>query len=123
MAAPPPPRRRPRRGSLERPVNARMYRGTWLLVGLPLLVAAFTVARPAPLPAPSLPPTFDTSSAQTLAESLTAVAPDRSPGSRGARQATAWVTDRFRTYGFRPRVERFAASVPGHGTTQLANVL
>ena len=30
-------RRRARRGSLERPVNGRMYRGTWLLVGLPLL--------------------------------------------------------------------------------------
>ena len=30
-------RRRARRGSLERPINGRMYRGTWLLVGLPLL--------------------------------------------------------------------------------------
>ena len=28
-------RRRPRRGSLERPVNGRLYRGTWLLVGAP----------------------------------------------------------------------------------------
>ena len=38
MAAvpPAPERRRPRRGSLERPVNGRLYRGTWLLVGLPL---------------------------------------------------------------------------------------
>src|ERR671933_289264 len=33
-------RRRPRPGSLERPVSARMYRGTWLLVALPLLGAA-----------------------------------------------------------------------------------
>src|SRR5919109_1449042 len=41
-------RRRPRPGSLERPVSARMYRGTWLLVALPLLVAAFSVAHPAP---------------------------------------------------------------------------
>ena len=50
---------RPRRGSLERPINARMYRGTWLLVALPLLLAAFTVARPQPLPPPALPPAFD----------------------------------------------------------------
>ena len=35
-------RRRPRRGSLERPVNARLVPGTWLLVALPLLLAAFT---------------------------------------------------------------------------------
>ena len=41
--------RRPRPGSLDRPLSARMYRGTWLLVGLPLLVAAFSVVRPTPL--------------------------------------------------------------------------
>ena len=39
MAVPPPrARRRPRPGSLDRPVNGRLYRGTWLLVGLPLLL-------------------------------------------------------------------------------------
>ena len=41
------PRPRPRRGSVERPVNARLVRGTWLLVALPLLLTAFSVARPA----------------------------------------------------------------------------
>ena len=35
-ASPAPERRRSRPGSLERPINARLYRGTWLLVGLPL---------------------------------------------------------------------------------------
>src|SRR5256885_353339 len=51
MATVPPrtERRRARPGSVERPVNGRLYRGTWLLVGLPLLVAAFAVARPTPL--------------------------------------------------------------------------
>src|SRR5436190_928350 len=50
MATVPPrtERRRARPGSVERPVNGRLYRGTWLLVGLPLLVAAFSVARPTP---------------------------------------------------------------------------
>src|SRR2546423_487241 len=40
MATVPPrtERRRARPGSVERPVNGRLYRGTWLLVGLPLLV-------------------------------------------------------------------------------------
>ena len=48
MAALPPrsSRRRPRRGSLERPVSGRLYRGTWLLVGIPLLAAAFSVHKP-----------------------------------------------------------------------------
>ena len=57
MATVPPrtERRRARPGSVERPVNGRLYRGTWLLVGLPLLVLAFSVARPAPLPRAFLP--------------------------------------------------------------------
>ena len=63
MAAlpPRPARRRPRPGSLERPVSGRLYRGTWLLVGIPLLLATFTVrkADPLPVPQPSLPATFD----------------------------------------------------------------
>jgi hypothetical protein len=44
-----------------------MYRGTWLLVGLPLLVAAFSVGRASPLPAPAVPPTFDGTAAAALA--------------------------------------------------------
>ena len=85
MAALPPPaeRRRPRPGSLARPVNGRLYRGTWLLVALPLLVTAFTVARPGPLPAPPLPPVFDGATALQLAQDLALAHPDRSPGSHG----------------------------------------
>src|SRR2546428_3859669 len=72
MSAAPPrqARRRPRRGSLERPVNGRTYRGTWLLVALPLLLAAFTVSRPTPLPKPDLPAAFDTRGARALAAEL-----------------------------------------------------
>src|SRR5512146_2799523 len=83
MAAvpPPPARRRARPGSLDRPVNGRLYRGTWLLVGLPLLVLAFSVARPAPLPPANLPPAFDENAARQLATDLTSVAPSRVSGS------------------------------------------
>ena len=49
-ASPASERRRPRPGSLERPVNGRLYRGVWLLVALPvLLLLAFSVSRPAAL--------------------------------------------------------------------------
>jgi hypothetical protein len=51
-----------------------MYRGTWLLVGLPFLVAAFSVGRAEPLPAPTVPPTFDGAAAATLAEEQGSVA-------------------------------------------------
>src|SRR5262249_50676809 len=91
-----PPRRRPRRGSRERPISARTYRGTWLLVALPLLVAAFSVTRPLPLPAPDLPAAFDTQSATVLADQLASQYPDRSSGSAGATGAERWVVDQLR---------------------------
>jgi hypothetical protein len=111
---------RRRRGSLERPVNARMYRGTWLLVGLPLLVAAFSVARAQPLPTPSVPPTFDGETAKILAEDLVDKHPNRTPGSIGAIR---WVEDRFGLYGFRIRRQSFDAVIPGRGKVRLTNLL
>lgn len=111
---------RRRRGTLERPVNARMYRGTWLLVGLPLLVAAFSVARAQPLPPPSVPPTFDGETARILAEDLARQHPNRTPGSIGA---ALWVEERFRLYGFRVRRQSFDAVIPGRGEVRLTNLL
>jgi hypothetical protein len=114
---------RPRPGSLERPVNARLYRGTWLLVGIPLLVAAFTVTRAAPLPQPALPPNFDAPTAAALADELANLHPDRSPGSPGALGATRWVSEKLRQYGFAPERQRFSAVVPGLGRIRLENVV
>src|SRR5215208_6629285 len=124
MAAPPPRprRRRARRGSIERPINARMYRGTWLLVGIPLLVAAFSVNRASALPRPELPPTFDATAARLLADDLAERFPDRRPGTRTADAAAVWVAERFRLYGLRPRRECFSADVPGLETRALTNV-
>ena len=117
------PRRRPRRGSLERPISARTYRGTWLLVALPLLVAAFSVTRPVPLPAPDLPAAFDAKSATVLADQLAAQYPDRSPGSAGSTGALRWVVEQLQPYGFKPRIDRWEETVAGHGTLPFANVI
>src|SRR5512136_1289897 len=114
---PPRPRRRgPRRGSLERPVNGRLYRGIWLFVSLPLLLAAFTVARPVALPAPSLPPAFDERSAVALAQELSTSYPNRAPGSTGASGAADWYVRQLAPYGLTTQVERFRATIPGRGT-------
>src|SRR5687767_3728641 len=112
-------RARPRRGSVERPINARMVRGTWLLVALPLLLAAFTVGRPQPLPPPVLPPAFDASTAAQLARELARDYPDRSPGSSGALGASDWVRRQLTLYGFRLQVDRFPARIPGRGRVEL----
>ena len=117
------PRRRRRPGSLERPLNERTYRGTWLLVGIPLLIAAFSVRTPQSLPRPPLPPSFDGSRAVVLAGELATLHPDRRPGSSGAREAARWVSDQFRRQGFEAQVDRFRAQVPGFGTASLENVL
>src|SRR4051794_12589104 len=116
MAALPPrsSRRRPRRGSLERPVSGRLYRGTWLLVGIPLLAAAFSVHKPAPLPPPpALPASFDGPSAVTLASDLARLYPDRAPGSAGAAGAAPWVPDQPAPYGL--RIAPPPVSPPGPG--------
>ncbi|HEY3206594.1 MAG TPA: M28 family peptidase [Gaiellaceae bacterium] len=110
---------RARRGSLARPVNARMYRGTWLLVGLPLLVAAFSVGRASPLPAPAVPPTFDGTAAAALAEDLVGKYPERPPGAVGPAQ---WVDEKFALYGFRVRRQAVDADIPGRGRVGLTNL-
>jgi hypothetical protein len=123
------PRRRPRRGTLEHPVNGRAYRSAWLFVALPLLIAAFSVVRPAPLTT-DLEPTFDGPSTLGLAQELARLYPDRSPGTPGSLGATRWVVDRFRAYGYGQKrgqkqiqIDRFFETIPGRGRVLLRNVL
>ncbi len=125
MAAlpPAPERRRARRGSLERPINGRLYRGTWLFVGLPLLILAFSVARPAALQPPNLPPAFDKDAAAALAKTLATTYPIRPAGSAGARGAAAWVAQQLEPYGYTVRREPFEATVPGRGTVKGVNLV
>ena len=118
VAPPAHERRRPRPGSLERPVNGRLYRGTWLLVGLPLLLLAFSVARPPALHANSnLPPAFDAAAAAAAAADLASTYPNREPGTPGATGAAAWFRNELTPYGFHVRAERFTATIHGRRTT------
>src|SRR2546426_9004624 len=120
MASVPPrtERRRARPGSLQRPVNGRLYRGTWMLVGLPLLLAAFSVARPTPLPRAFLP-AFDGEATKTLAKDL-ADKPFRYPGSL---EAADWFREQLAPYGLPIHTERFSAVIPGRGKVQLQNLI
>jgi hypothetical protein len=123
VVPPAPERRRPRRGSLERPINGRLYRGTWLLVGLPLLVLAFSVARPPALQPPNLPPSFDEAAANALATDLATRWPSRLPGTAGATGATRWFELQLVPYGFKTRRQTFSADVPGRGRVRFVNVV
>jgi hypothetical protein len=100
-----------------------MYRGTWLLVGIPLLIAAFSVFRPQPLRPPLLPPDFDGAAAAATAATFADRFPNREPGTAKAHEAAAWVAQQFGQYGLRTEYERFHAKIPGRGTVQLENLL
>ena len=109
------PRRRPRRGSLERPVSTRIYRAAWLVVAVPVLVAAFSVGRPDALPAPRVQPFFDRGTAVQFASEFANQFPNRSPGTEGQREATDWVEQQLRGYDFDVERQTFSAEIPGVG--------
>ena len=119
----PPERRRPRRGSLERPISGRIYRAAWLVVAVPLLVAAFSVGQPVALQQPRLPPSFDRTTAVQFTNELARDYPDRRPGTNGSKAATEWVTNRFRDYDFTVERQEFDANVPGLGTQHFVNLI
>ena len=103
-------------------MNAKLYRGTWLLVGLPLLVAAFSVARPTPLPAPEQLSALDGRSLKSLTADF-AQNSNRYPGSLGADNAADWFRGQLRPYGLQLRTERFSAVVPRIGRLHMQNLL
>ncbi len=118
----PPPLRRTRPGSVERPVNGRLYRGTWLLVALPLLIVAFTVRKPTVLAPSTLPPTFDQRAAAASATALANEYPVRVPGSAGDEAASGWVVQQLEQLGLEASVDAFGATVAGRGRVVLRNV-
>lgn len=103
-------------------MNGRLYRGAWLVVVLPLLLLAFSVARPAALAPPTLPPAFDPATAGSIATDLATRYPSRAPGTAGAVGAAAWFRQQLEPYGFDVKTEPFRATVDGR-TTTLANLV
>ena len=119
---PPAGRRRARRGSVERPVNGRLYRASFLIVAVPLLLLAFSSPRSGVLAAPSLPPNFDGAGAQALATELATSYPDRAPGSAGALGAADWVKSELHGLGLPLSSDTWSQRLPGGGVATLENV-
>src|SRR5918999_310167 len=114
--------RRPRPGSLDRPIDGRLYRTFALLVPVAIVLAAFAVSRPPVLAAPTLPPVYDGSSALTLADELARQFPNRSPETSGARGAAAWVSSHLTRLGLSVESQPFEAHVPGRGRLRFENL-
>ena len=100
-----------------------MYRAAWALIALPLLLAAFTVGRPQPLPNPPLPPSFDQQAAAQLAADLVRLHPDRTPGTPDAQGAARWVAQQLAGYNLNVEARSFTADIPGLGEVPLTNVI
>ncbi len=125
ISTPPPASvpRRARRGSVERPINGRLYRIAWLVVALPALILAFTVGRPNPLPAPTLPPTFSAAGAAQVARTFAADFRERTPGTENAAAAVTspgGILDLLSPFGLATHVEEFRATIPGLGPVDTA---
>ncbi len=115
-------KRRPRRGSVERPVDGRLVRKVGVAVLAPLMLLVITLGRSGPLPPPVLPPAFDRATATSLTVDLARENPNRVPGSLGANDAAAWFRDKLSLYGLRVREDRWRANVPGVGDVELRNL-
>lgn len=117
-----PARRRPRRGSVERPVNTRLVRSVALLLVGPVVVLALTLVRTGPLPAPVLPPAFDGGVAASLTRELARDHPSRVPGSPGAAGAARWFEEKLALYGIPVEEDVWEQELPGLGAVELRNL-
>ena len=113
---------RTRRGSIERPVDLRLVRNLGVLVVAGLLLVVLTVARPGPLPAPSLPPAFDGATAAGLAVELATDHASRVPGTLEADRAADWYREKLGLYGLAVEDDVWNEDVPGLGSSRLRNL-
>ncbi len=97
-------------------------RSALLTVAPALLLVSFTIARPEPLAAPALPPSFDGGTATALAQELAGTYPDRMPGTSGSAGAARWFEEKLSLYGLQTSVDVWGERVPGIGRVLLRNV-
>ena len=115
-------RRRPRRGSLDRPIDGRLVRATLLVVALPLFIAVFTVSRSGQIAIPPLPASFDGAAAAALTTELSRKYVDRAPGTPGNADSARWLTETLAQYGLTAQTDTWSENVPGLGAVALHNV-
>lgn len=122
-ARPPRGRRRPRRGTVDRPLNVRLVRVASLVVLPALLALLFSISTTGRLPRPTLQPLFDADAAATLAAQLSSEYPSRVPGSLGAAGATRWYAQTISASGLDAHEDSWRADLPDLGTVELHNVV
>ena len=115
-------RRRARRGTVERPLNARLVRVAAIVVAPALLVLLFSISTTGTLPRPPLDPIFDTASAEAIATELSVEHPSRVPGTLGAENATIWYRETISSLGLTTSEDVWSADLPDLGDVELHNL-
>ena len=115
-------RRKPRRGTLQRPLEGRLVRSLLLVAVIPFALLVFTLGRTTALPPPTLAPAFDGAAATALAKELSELYPDRVPGGPGSLGAAQWYAEKLELYGIPTELDRWTEDVPGLGEVELRNV-
>jgi hypothetical protein len=112
----------PNPGGNKRVVDIRIYRATFVLALLALVVLMFSLTeRPPPLPAALAPDAFDDQGAYSTTAEIVQRSPDRGPGSVGDDALAATVAKRLQSLGFETSRDRFSAEADGKDVT-LTNV-
>jgi hypothetical protein len=122
-ARPPRRRRRPRRGTVDRPVDTRLVRVAAVLVAVSALALLFSIAAPGALPRPPLEPAFDGTAASALATQLSTEFPARVPGSAEAEAAAHWYEETMSSLGFATEVVSWRETLPDLGEVELRNLV
>ena len=116
-------RRRARRGTVDRPLNARLVRVAFVVVAPALLALLFSISATGTLQRPPLDPLFDSASAEALATELSTKFPSRVPGSVGAADATLWYRETISGLGLQTTEDVWTADLPDLGEVELHNVV
>jgi hypothetical protein len=115
--------RRLRRGTVERPLNARLVRVGFLVVLPAFLAFLFSISTTGALPRYPLDPLFDGESAATFADTLTVQYPSRVPGSEGAFEAASWYRETVSLLGLQTEEDVWTAELVDLGEVELRNIV
>jgi Peptidase family M28 len=115
--------RRLRRGTVERPLNARLVRVGFVVVVPALLAFLFSVSTTGTLPRSPLEPLFDEAAAATITRTLSTEFPARVPGTDGAERATRWYAETVGALGLATEVDVWSEHLADLGTVELRNVV
>jgi hypothetical protein len=116
------PRGRRRRGTVARPLNARLVRVSSLVIAPAALALLFSISTTGTLPRPTLDPLFDASVATAVATELSTQFPSRVPGTAEAAGAARWYSETISALGLTVEEDVWSEHLVDLGEVELRNI-